>query len=167
MPQTHRITILILLLSLGFGSSPAQAADDPKEGLVVPAGRWLFEISVRMPMQSKPTVQRLQSCVTDDPVTAETLMPWAEERGCKVRSVRVVENKMTWKLRCSQNGQKSRGKGEFEVDGDQGQGNASVSFEMGGRSLTIFTDFTAKRSGTCTAASTGDPTQEDTVEDSE
>jgi hypothetical protein len=53
------------------------------------------------------------------------------------------------------------------VDGDQGEGKASVSFEMGGRSLTIFTDFTARGSGTCAAASSGDPIQEDTAEDSE
>jgi len=165
MSQAHRIAILILLLSLGPGSSLTQAADDPKEGLVLPPGRWIFDISVRMPMQSKPAVQRLQSCVTDDPITPETLMPWAEERGCKMRSVKVVENRMTWILRCNLNGKRSRGKGEFEVDGDRAEGKASVRFEMGGRRLAIFTDFTAKRSGTCTAASSGDEIQEDTAED--
>ena len=167
MRQTHRITIPVLVLTLMMGAYPVLAKDSPKEGIVLPEGLWLFDIQVRMPMQSKPSVQKFKSCITSDPLSADTLMPWAESQGCKIRSVKVVEDKLTWKLKCNQNGQKSRGRGEFNVDGDQGKGKASVSFEMGGRRLTIFTDISAARVGACSGASDSELALPKEMKDSE
>jgi hypothetical protein len=152
MSVTRWTTILVLLFSILVGSSSALAKDAPKEGLDIPPGMWLFDISVLMPMQSQATTQTVKSCVGDDPMTADTLMPWVEDQGCKIRSVRAVENKLTWKLRCKRDGQRSRGKGEFVLDGNRGAGKATVNFEMGGRTLTIRTNFTAARVGDCVAA---------------
>lgn len=158
MKQTHWIAILVLLLtltsSLSLGS--ARAADSAEPGIVLNEGQWLFDIRVQMPMQAKPSIQKVTSCVTSEPMTAETLMPWAEKQGCKVRGARVEENRLSWKLRCRMEGQRSRGRGEFSVDGDQGAGEATVNIEMGNRKMPIKTRWTAKRMGPCPAGASTD-----------
>jgi hypothetical protein len=155
MPQTLRTTIPVLLLLIGMGASPIVAADPSEEGIVLTAGQWIFDVRVQMPMQATPSMQTLQSCVTSDPITAETLMPWAEAQGCKIRGVKVRNNELSWKLRCKLNGQKSRGSGKFSVDGEKGEGKATVSFEAGGRRMSIVTRWDARRVGTCSAAGAG------------
>jgi hypothetical protein len=125
------------------------AADDQLKGIRMTEGRWIFDVRIQMPMQAKPLLQKLQTCVADEPITAETLMPWAESQGCKIASVRVKENGLTWKLRCKVNGQRSKGSGEFNVDGDRGEGKARINFEMGGRRLAIVTKWDARHAGPC------------------
>lgn len=156
MPQTIRTSMPVLLLAVALGSPPALAANSPEEGIVLMAGKWLFDVETRLPMQAKPSVQTFQTCMTSEPLTASTLMPWAESQGCKIGSVKAIENKLTWKLRCKRDGQKSRGRGEFKVDGERGEGKVKVSFEMGGRRLLIITKWQAKRVGDCTAATGSD-----------
>jgi hypothetical protein len=76
-------------------------------------------------------------------------MPWAESQGCKIRSTKAVGDKLTWKLRCKKDGQKSRGNGEFEVDGDNAEGKARVNFEMAGRRMSVVTEWDANRVSDC------------------
>jgi hypothetical protein len=155
MTLALRNTIPVLLLSIAFAASPVLAADPSEEGLALMAGQWIFDVRVQMPMQAKPSTQTLKSCVTSEPITAETLMPWAEAQGCKIRSVKVRDNELSWKLRCKLNGQKSRGPGKFSVDGEEGEGKATVSFDAGGRRMSIVTRWDARRVGACSAASAG------------
>lgn len=158
MSQNHRATISLLLLASVLSSSPGWAEDPHEEGIVLTAGEWIFDVQIRMPMQTEPNVKRYRSCVTNDPITVSTLMPWAEAQGCKIRGIKAVEDKLTWKLRCKMSGQKSRGRGKFTVDGDHAEGRASVDFEMGGRSLSIVTKWDAERVGDCSEATPGDLT---------
>ena len=151
MKLVLRNTIPVLLLPIAFAASSVLAADPSEEGLALMAGQWIFDVRVQMPMQAKPSTQTLKSCVTSDPITAQTLMPWAEAQGCKIRGVKVRKNELSWKLRCNLNGQKSRGTGKFSAEGDQGEGKATVSFEMGGRRMSIVTRWDARRVGTCSA----------------
>jgi len=156
MPQIIRIAIPVLLLVLALGSSPVLAEDSSEQGIQLAEGQWVFDVQVLMPMKTEPTHQRFKTCVTSDPITASTLMPWAESQGCKIRNSKAVGDKLTWKLRCRKDGQKSRGKGEFEVDGERAEGKARVNFEMGGRRLSIVTEWNAKRVGICPEASASD-----------
>ena len=149
MLKTVRTMIPALLIAIASFSSPAIADDDAENGIQMAAGRWIFDVQIQMPMKTEPASQKLQTCVTDEPITAETLMPWAESQGCKIRSVKAIDNGLKWKLRCSVNGQKSRGKGEFTVDGDRGAGKARVNFEMGGRRMAVITKWDAIRLGEC------------------
>jgi hypothetical protein len=120
-------------------------------------GLWLFDVAVLMPMTTEPTTQTLRSCMTGEPLTAEKLMPWAESQGCRIRGARVEENELSWKLSCRMNGQRSRGSGEFKIEGDTGVGEARVSFEMAGRRLSIQTDWEARRVGPCPKLEADDP----------
>lgn len=158
MRQTIWITISVLLLAMALSSSSVHAEDPPEKGIVLTPGQWIFDVEIRMPMQTVPTVERFRSCTTNDPITVSTLMPWAESQGCKIRSVRAVEDKLTWKLRCKISGQTARGRGEFKADGDHAEGKASVHFEMGGRSLSIVTKWDAKRIGDCSETNASDST---------
>jgi hypothetical protein len=78
-------------------------------------------------------------------------MPWAEGMGCKIRKVKAIEDGITWRLRCKINGQNSRGRGEFTVNGDRGKGKVKLGIEMGGRSLFILTKWDARRVGACSS----------------
>ena len=149
MTQIIRLAIPVLLCVVVSGAFPALAEDPTEEGIHLAAGQWLFDVEILMPMQTEPTNQRFQSCMTGDPITVSTLMPWAESQGCKIGGVRATENKLSWKLRCKLSGQKSRGRGEFTVDGDHAEGKASVNFEMGGRRMSIVTTWDANRVGEC------------------
>lgn len=142
-------TIAALLLMIGLASSRAPAEDRPQEGLFLEPGQWVFDIRIQLPMQAVPSTQKLQTCVTTEPITAKTLMPWAEAQGCKISGVKVVDQKLKWKLRCKINGQKARGGGTFSVDGDHGKGKAVVSFDMAGRRMSVITRWDAIRVGTC------------------
>lgn len=144
-----------LVLSIALRSAPVLAADPPEEGLVLAAGQWIFDVQVQMLMQAKPTTQSVHTCATNEPITPDQLMPWAESRGCKIGSVKVRKNELSWKLRCNHNGQRSRGGGKFSAKGDRGEGRATVSFEMGGRQLSVVTLWDARRVGVCAADSAG------------
>jgi hypothetical protein len=167
MPKTARTMIPALLIAIASFSLPAIADDDAEKGIEMAAGRWIFDVQIQLPMQTEPASQKLQTCVTDEPITAETLMPWAESQGCKIRSVKAIENGLKWKLRCSVNGQKSRGNGEFTVEGDRGEGKARVNFEMGGRRMAVITKWEAIRLGECSTASGADQASPETSDDTD
>ena len=167
MPKTPRTVIPALLLAIASYSSPAIADDDAEKGIQMAAGRWIFDVQIQMPMQPEPASQKLQTCVTDEPITAETLMPWAESQGCRIRSVKAIDNGLKWKLRCSVNGQKSRGKGEFTVDGHRGEGKARVNFEMGGRRMAVITKWDAVRAGECSTESAAEPAPPEESDDTD
>lgn len=156
MSKTVRITIPVLLFALALGAAPVRAENPSEVGILLTEGLWIFDVQILMPMQTEPTLQRFKSCVMSDPITASTLMPWAESQGCKIRSSKVVGDKLTWKLRCKKDGQKSRGQGEFEVDGDSAEGKARVNFEMGGRRMSIVTKWDANRLGDCLETTASD-----------
>ena len=137
----------LLFAAIAMGSSNASAADD--DGIQMKPGTWIFDVRIQMPLQTEASEKRLQTCVTDEPITAEDLMPWAESQGCRIRSVKASENALTWKLKCKISGQRSRGRGSFEVDGDKGEGKTTVNFEMGGRRLSIITEWDAQHVGPC------------------
>lgn len=147
MQHISRVIVPVFVLSLGLFTSSVRADDEV--GLKMAEGHWIFDVHVQIPMQAKPSAQRLQTCVTEEPITIETLMPWAESQGCKVRGAKQIENGLSWKLRCKLNGQRSRGSGEFTAVGERGEGKARVNFEMGGRRVSIVTTWDARRTGEC------------------
>jgi hypothetical protein len=145
------IAACLLVPSLLLGAIPALA----EEGLVLEPGQWKFDIAVRAPMQSEPSRQSVQSCLDGAPVGPSTLMPWADEQGCKLKGIEVEENKLTWKIICNMNGQIARGKGEFESTGDNAKGKSKVSFETGGQRLSIKTEWAGERLGACNPEESG------------
>lgn len=149
MSKKNRTGILVLLLAALLTPTPLLAEEPAEAGIQLREGQWLFNVHIQMPMQSKPTVQKFKTCITNDPVTASTLMPWAESQGCKIRNAKVAGDRLTWKLRCRKSGQRSRGQGEFEVDGDRAEGKARINFEMGGRRMSVVTEWEAERVGEC------------------
>lgn len=149
MSKKNRTGILVLLLAALLTPTPLLAEEPAEAGIQLREGQWLFNVHIQMPMQSKPTVQKFKTCITNDPVTASTLMPWAESQGCKIRNAKVAGDRLTWKLRCRKSGQRSRGQGEFEVDGDRAEGKARINFEMGGRQMSVVTEWEAERLGEC------------------
>jgi len=148
------IALLLLAHGLLLAATPVLA----EEGLVLDPGQWKFDISITMPLQPKPILQSVQSCMDGSPLGPSELMPWAEDQGCKIKGVKLKQNKLTWKLICSMNGQLARGRGEFEGIGDHAAGKSKVSFEIAGRRMTFKTEWDAERVGACGPGTSGVPT---------
>jgi len=150
MSRIHRSLLVGLFFPALLSASSTWADDATEAGIHLAKGLWIFDVSIRSPLQSAPASQKLKACVGDDPLTAEKLMPWAESRGCKIRNVVAVEDGIKWKIRCNKNGQKSKGSGEFHLVSEQrGDGKSKIQFEMGGRRMSIVTKWKADRVGTC------------------
>ena len=143
---------ILFVLAAFLSASLVEAKDTKQKGITLTPGQWLIDIEIQAPMQPKPTRRQAKTCVTDEPFTAESLMPWAEEQGCKIRGVKAVDNKLTWVLRCRRDGQRSKGRGEFTVDGDHGEGKAKINFEMAGKRMSLVSKWDAKRIGECSGA---------------
>jgi len=152
MSKLVHTPILVLLVSLAVGTLAAVADDAPEIGIPLTEGLWVFDVQIRMPMQTSPTIQKTKACIGSEPLTAERLMPWAEKQGCRITGIKAIEGGIKWKLRCKINGQRSKGSGEFTVSGDRGQGMTRVNFEMAGQRMSISTKWDAKRMGECPAA---------------
>ncbi len=150
MPRKIWIVFSVLLVAV-LGTSPVQAKDSEPKGITLTPGLWLIDIEIQAPMQPKPTRQRTQTCVTDELFTVDSLMPWVKDQGCKIRGVKAVENKLTWTLRCRREGQRSKGRGEFTVNGDHGEGKAKINFEVAGKRMSLVSKWDANRVGECSA----------------
>ena len=141
-----RTTLTVIVVFVFAIQAGLAQADD---GLKLDPGQWEIAVEVVLPMQTEPTRQSFRSCMGEELVTPQTIMPWAEAQGCRIRKVKVEESTMEWKLSCKLNGERSRGSGSFTSHGETADGQAKVFVEMGGRRLAIITKWDARRVGEC------------------
>ncbi len=141
--RTILTVIVVFVFAIQAGLAQAEA------GLKLDPGQWEIAIEVLLPMQTEPTKQLFRSCMGEDLVTPQRIMPWAEAQGCKIRKVEVEESTMEWKLSCKLNGERSRGAGSFTSHGETADGEAKVFVEMAGRRVAIITKWDAQRVGEC------------------
>jgi hypothetical protein len=150
MILTRRLAALLALPVLLAGALPGSAEEEQDPGLLLHEGMWQFDISVLLPLQTDYRHQTLQRCIDSEPITPSDLMPWAEERSCKLKGIKVKADKLSWKITCNQSGQPpSRGRGEFKASGDSGVGKSRIDFEVAGQRQSIKTKWDAKRLRDC------------------
>jgi hypothetical protein len=137
------IVVFVFVFAIQAGLAQAEA------GLQLEPGQWEIAIEVMLPMQTEPTKQLFSSCMGEELVTPQTIMPWAEAQGCRIRRVEVEESTMEWKLSCKLNGERSRGAGSFTSHGETADGEAKIFVEMAGRRIAIITKWDARRIGEC------------------
>jgi hypothetical protein len=146
-----RIAAMLIFSSPWLVALEAPAETEIEPGIILTAGQWKFDVEIMMPMQPKPSRQSIKTCVTSDPITPSALMPWAEEQGCRIRGIKVEDNRLTWRIACKANGMDSKGRGKFESKGDHAEGEASIYFQLAGNRMEIETEWDAKRLGACVA----------------
>ena len=160
MRRLYPLVISVLLVLALLVPSFSLADDASEIGIPLREGLWVFDVQIRMPMQTSSSVQKTKACIGAEPLTAERLMPWAEKQGCRIQGVKEIENGIKWKLRCKISGQRARGSGEFTVEGERGKGKTRVNFEVAGQSMSISTKWDAVRVGPCEDVDASDGTSE-------
>jgi len=135
----RRAAVVVALLSVPIS---AVSAPDIREGL--------YEISIRaeaggQPLTSAPMVVR--QCVTQQSV--QDLMTQMGGAGmCQISDVQQSANQARWKIACS--GQvEASGAGEMQISGDTFNGRMDLSMNLGGQSMPMVQNFTARRVGEC------------------
>ena len=167
MGLANWIALSVLTIVFAWGPTVALADDQAEPGLILREGEWVFDVKIRLPLQTAPNVQKIRTCQAGEPVTASgTLMPWAKEQGCKIRSPKVDGDKLSWKIRCRRDGQKSRGSGKFTADGDRAEGKATIKFEVAGQRMSIVTVWEAERVGDCPGSASAQPAPSSSPADS-
>ncbi|MDH3662186.1 MAG: DUF3617 domain-containing protein [Alphaproteobacteria bacterium] len=115
------------------------------EGLPITPGLW--EMTTQNPMTGTDVVR--QECMTEAVFDPSHMI--GKERGCDVSNQAVSGNTVDYDMTC----QDPSGQGamqahfSFTIDGDQGNGNVDMSFDMGGQTMKMNHKVSAKRVGDC------------------
>ena len=127
-------------LILGAGAPVAFA-----EGLPITPGLW--EMTSQNPMTGTDVVR--QECMVDAVFDPSAMM--GEERGCTVSDEVVSGNTVDYDLTCTDPNMQGSFNGHFSftIEGDQGNGNVDMKFDVGGQTMNMSYDVAAKRVGDC------------------
>lgn len=115
------------------------------EGLPITPGLW--EFTTQNPILGTNDVE--QECVRDDTFDAASMLDDSE--GCEISNEVVGDKTIDYDMTCTDPGTSGSVKGHFsfKIDGDQGSGNADMTMDMGGQTMSMSMVMTAKRVGDC------------------
>jgi len=128
------------VLIIAFASSGAFA-----EGLPITPGLW--EMTTQNPMTGANEVQ--QECMTENVFHPSEMME--EDAGCTVSDEVVSGNTVDYEMTCSDPNMPGSMNGlfSFTIDGDQGNGNVDMTFDVNGQTMNMSYSIAAKRVGDC------------------
>ena len=133
----HRATApgVILALGLGFGVADAQA-----EGLPIKDGLW--ETTMRNAMTGERTSRE---CLKDAVLDPQTMLEGQDD--CQMIEQALDGHTLTFTMVCA--GGSGTAEGRMSIDGDQGDGEINMQFEVGGRQMSMTMSWDAVRVGDC------------------
>ncbi len=121
-------------------SSTAMAA-----GVPITPGLW--EIKTQNSMLGTEEVN--QQCMQDAVFDPAAIL--GDEEGCELSNETVSGNSIDYDLACVDEGQQGSATGHFSftIDGDQGNGNVDMTFNVGGETMNMQYSMAATRIGDC------------------
>lgn len=131
----------MLLMALG---GPAHALGDE---LKVKPGQWETTMTTTNSLMPEPVVNTSTVCVEDAAYDPETLLEGVER--CRMTSTSVTGNTLRFAMDCSMHGADANVAGQYEVSGDQGEGDMTVSMQMGPMVMKVEMDWTSVYLGAC------------------
>jgi hypothetical protein len=128
--------VLAGVLALGgLGAEGARA-----EGLPIRDGLW--ETTMQNPM----TGERVsRECLKDAVLDPQTMLEGQDD--CQMTEQALDGNTLTFTMACA--GGSGTAEGRMFVEGDQGNGEISMQFDMGGRQMSMTMSWDAVRVGDC------------------
>lgn len=110
-------------------------------------GQYEITSKVEMPgMPSPMPPQTMTHCLTEqDPVPNQD----ASNQDCNITDLVTKGNTISWKMECSQQGQKMESNGQMTYDGDSFEGIIKTKMGSQGGNMTITTIISGKRIGDC------------------
>jgi hypothetical protein len=126
---------VVAVLGLGFGAASAQA-----EGLRVKDGLW--ETTMKSPMTGERTSRE---CLKDTMLDPQSMLEGQSE--CQMTEHTLQGNTLTFTMTCA--GGSGTAHGRMSVDGDRGDGEINMQFNMGDREMSMTMSWDAVRVGDC------------------
>lgn len=127
--------ILAGLASGALGAHHARA-----EGLPIRDGLW--ETTMRNPMTGERTSRE---CLKDAVLDPQTMLEGQDD--CQMTEQALDGNTLTFTMACA--GGSGTAEGRMSVEGDHGDGEISMEFDMGGRKMSMTMSWDAVRVGDC------------------
>ena len=126
---------VVAVLGLGLGAASAQA-----EGLRVKDGLW--ETTMKSPMTGERTSRE---CLKDTMLDPQSMLEGQSE--CEMTEHTLQGNTLTFTMTCA--GGSGTAHGRMSVDGDRGDGEIDMQFNMGDREMSMTMSWDAVRVGDC------------------
>jgi hypothetical protein len=126
---------VVAALGLGLGAASAQA-----EGLPIRDGLW--ETTMKSPMTGERTSRE---CLKDTMLDPQSMLEGQSE--CQMTEHTLQGNTLTFTMTCAAGSGTAHGR--MSVDGDRGDGEINMQFNMGDREMSMTMSWDAVRVGDC------------------
>ena len=136
----HRATAMGLILTGGLLLGILASQDTRAEGLPIRDGLW--ETTMQNPMTGERTTRE---CLKNAVLDPQTMLEGQDD--CQMTEQALDGNTLTFTMACA--GGSGTAHGRMSVDGDQGNGEISMQFDMGGRKMSMAMSWEAVRVGDC------------------
>ncbi len=116
--------------------------------LTINPGMWETTMTRTNPMTGTPTTETSTECVTEQSFDPREMMQDAQ--GCQLTEENLSGDTLTFAMACTVEGAGSADiKGRFQTDGQTGNGAMNMSMNMGGMTMSMDMNWTARRLGDC------------------
>lgn len=138
--KSIRSAVLSCLLILPFSAGAAELAINP--------GLWETTMTRTNPLTGDPTTETDTECVKETSFNPSEMMEKAQ--GCQLVEDELNGDTLTFRMECSmEQNATATVDGEFQTDGQTGQGNMNMNMDMGGMQMNMDMNWTSKRVGDC------------------
>lgn len=116
--------------------------------LAINPGMWETTMTRTNPMTGTPATETSTECVTEQSFDPREMMQDAQ--GCQLTEESLAGDTLTFAMACTVDGAGSADiKGRFQTDGQTGNGAMNMSMNMGGMTMSMDMNWTARRLGDC------------------
>ena len=111
-------------------------------------GLWETTMTRTNPMTGAPTTETTTECVTDKSFDPREMMK--DAGGCTLTDESLDGDTLTFGMSCDvEGGGNATIAGRFQTDGSTGNGEMTMNMNMGGMSMAMDMNWTARRLGDC------------------
>jgi hypothetical protein len=136
----HRAIVLAVILAGGFQIGALSAEGTRAEGLPIKDGLW--ETTMHNPMTGERTSR---DCLKDAVLDPQAMLQGQSD--CQMTDQALEGHTLTFTMACA--GGSGSAEGRISVEGDQGDGEITMQFDMGGRPMNMTMSWNAVRVGDC------------------
>jgi Protein of unknown function (DUF3617) len=136
----HRATAAGLVLAGGLVLGGLGAESARADGLPIRDGLW--ETTMRSSMMGERTSRE---CLKDTVLDPQTMLEGQDD--CEMTEHALEGNTLTFTMACA--GGSGTAQGRMSVEGDHGDGEINMQFDMGGRPMSMSMSWDAVRVGDC------------------
>ncbi len=117
------------------------------DSLPMNPGLWSTTYTSTNPITGAPTTKTSTECLKRESFDPESMV--ADAESCQVQDSTLSGDSLNFRMVCSMHGAQMSVNGVFTTDGSTGSGNMDMKMNFGGRSMTMESNWKAKRLRDC------------------